>query len=76
MALECIPTLPSKSPSTKMLVLEAAKAVSNVETTLATILVAQMTELAKSLPEFSAVREMSGVGDVLAPRIIAEIGYV
>lgn len=74
-ALECIPTLPSKSTSTKMLVLEAAKAVSNVETTLATIL-SQMSELAKSLPEFSTVRAMSGVGDVLAPRIIAEIGDV
>ena len=74
-ALECIPTLPSKSTSTKMLVLEAAKAVSNVETTLATIL-SQMSELAKSLPEFSTVRSMSGVGDVLAPRIIAEIGDV
>ena len=58
-----------------MLVLEAAKAVSNVETTLATIL-SQMSELAKSLPEFSTVRSMSGVGDVLAPRIIAEIGDV
>jgi len=28
---------------------------------------------AKSLPEFSVVREMSGVGDVLAPRIFAKI---
>ncbi|MBP3359899.1 MAG: IS110 family transposase [Clostridia bacterium] len=74
-ALECIPTLSSNSPSTKMLVLEAAKAVSNVETTLATIL-AQMSALAKSLPEFSVVRSMPGVGDVLAPRIIAEIGDV
>ena len=74
-ALECIPTLPSNSASTKMLVLEAAKAVSTVETTLATIL-AQMTELAKSLAEFSVIREMPGVGDVLAPRIIAEIGDV
>jgi len=74
-ALECIPTLPSKSPSTKMLVLEAAKVVNNLETTLVAIL-SQMTELAKSLPEFSVVREMAGVGDVLAPRIIAEIGDV
>ena len=74
-ALECIPTLPSNSPSTKMLVLEAAKAVNNVETTLAAIL-SQMSALAKTLPEFSVVREMSGVGDVLAPRIIAEIGDV
>ena len=74
-ALECIPTLPSNSSSTKMLVLEAAKAVANIETTLVAIL-SQMTELAKSLPEFSTVRSMSGVGDVLAPRIIAEIGDV
>ena len=74
-ALECIPTLPSNSPSTKMLVLEAAKVVNNLETTLVAIL-SQMTELAKSLPEFSIVRSMSGVGDVLAPRIIAEIGDV
>ncbi len=74
-ALECIPTLPSKSLSTKMLVQEAAKAVASIETTLVTIL-SQMNELAKSLPEFSIVREMSGVGDVLAPRIIAEIGDV
>lgn len=74
-ALEGIPTLPSKSPSTKMLAIEAARAVSNIETTLVTIL-SQMTELAKSLPEFSTVRAMSGVGDVLAPRIIADIGDV
>ncbi len=74
-ALECIPTLPSNSASTKMLVLEAAKVVKNVELTLATILT-QMSELAKTLPEFSVVRAMSGVGDVLAPRIIAEIGDV
>ena len=35
-----------------------------------------MSELCKSLPEFSVVRTMAGVGDVLAPRIIAEIGDV
>ena len=58
-----------------MLVWEAAKVVSNLETTLAVIL-SQMSGLAKSLPEFSVVREMSGVGDVLALRIIAEIGDV
>ena len=74
-ALECIPTLPSNSASTKMLVLEAAKAVHNIETTLA-IIISQMSELCKSLPEFSVVRTMAGVGDVLAPRIIAEFGDV
>ena len=42
---------------TLILLLEAAKAVSNIETTLVTTL-SQMTELAKSLPEFSTVRSM------------------
>ena len=32
--------------------------------------------LAKSLPEYSTVREMGGVGDVLAVKLIAEIGDV
>ena len=36
----------------------------------------QMKELAKSLPEYSVVRSMGGVGDVLAPKLIAEIGNV
>ena len=31
---------------------------------------------AKSLPEYSTVRAMGGVGDVLAPKLIAEIGDV
>jgi hypothetical protein len=33
----------------------------------------QMQELASDLKEFDAVRAMPGVGDVLAPRLIAEI---
>ncbi|KIR02087.1 hypothetical protein P261_00901 [Lachnospiraceae bacterium TWA4] len=35
-----------------------------------------MKELAKSLPEYLTVREMGGVGDVLAVKLIAEIGDV
>jgi len=35
-----------------------------------------MQELAKSLPEYQIVRDMNGVGNVLAPRLIAEIGDV
>ena len=35
-----------------------------------------MKELAKSLPEYATVRSMGGVGDSLAPRLIAEIGNV
>lgn len=74
-ALEAIPTLSSRTPSTKMLVLEAVYALQNTERTLAAIL-ARMQELAKSLKEYATVRAMPGVGDTLAPRIIAEIGDI
>ena len=37
---------------------------------------AQMQSLAKSLPEHSVVRAMGGVGEVLAAKLIAEIGDV
>ena len=70
---EGIPTLPSNSPSTKMLVLEAVRVLKEINKTLKLILT-QMQELAKTLPEYKVVRKMNGVGDVLAPRLIAEIG--
>ena len=35
-----------------------------------------MQEIASALPEYSVVREMKGVGDVLSVRLIAEIGDV
>ena len=35
-----------------------------------------MQKLATSLPEYGTIRAMPGVGDVLAPRLIAEIGDV
>lgn len=72
---EGIPTLPSNSPSTKMLVLEAVRVLKEVNKTLELILT-QMRELAKILPEYQVVRDMNGVGEVLAPRLIAEIGDV
>ncbi len=70
-----IPTLRSTSPSTKMLVVEAARVLKEIENTLRTILT-QMQELARDLPEYPVVRAMNGVGDVIAPRLIAEIGDV
>ena len=70
-----IPTLSSNLPSTKMLVLEAIKTLRAVDDSLYIIL-SRMKELAKSLPEYSTVRAMGGVGDVLAPKLIAEIGDV
>ena len=69
-----IPVLPN-SPVTKVVVLEAVRVLHEIEISRDTIL-AQMQELAKSLPEFSVIREMACIGDTLAPRIIAEIGDI
>lgn len=75
LALNGIPTLSSNTPSVQMLVIEAVRVLKEVDATLGTIL-SRMQELAKSLPEYSVVREMGGVGDVLAPKLIAEIGDI
>jgi transposase len=69
-----IPVLPN-SPVTKAVVLEAVRVLHEIEISRDTILT-QMQELAKSLPEFSVIREMPCIGDTLAPRIIAEIGDI
>ena len=74
MAKEGIPTLPANQ-TTKMLVHEAVEVLKRVNETLNTIL-ARMKEVAKSLPEYPVVRAMGGVGETLAPRLIADIGDV
>lgn len=76
-ALACngIPTLPASTASTKMLILEAVRVLKEVNKTLESILT-QMQKLATTLPEYNTIRAMNGVGDVLAPRLIAEIGDV
>jgi len=74
-AKEGIPTLSSSTPSTKMLVLEAVRVLREVNSTLKTIL-SQMQVLAKTLKEYPIVRAMAGVGDILASKLIAEIGDV
>ena len=61
------------SISTKIAVTEAAKCVYQLEASRKTIL-AQLTKLAKTLPEYETVRGMSCVGDILTPLLIAEIG--
>jgi transposase len=75
MARNGILTLSSSAPSTKMLTLEAVKVLREVNRTLQIILT-QMQALAITLPEYGVVRAMKGVGDVLSPRLIAEIGDV
>lgn len=75
LALNGIPTIPSNTPSTKMLVLESVRVLREVDNTLSIIL-SRMQDLASSLKEYPVVRDMEGVGDVLAPKLIAEIGDV
>ena len=74
-AQDGIPTLNSNATSTKRLVLEAVRVLQEVQITISIILT-QMQELAKSLEEYPIVREMAGVGNKLAPRLIAAIGDV
>lgn len=61
--------------STKMLVKEAVRVLKEINRTLETVL-KQMQEIAKELPEYETVRNMHGVGNVLACKLIAEIGDV
>ncbi len=67
-------TLP-KCDSVKALVTHAITQLQAIEETLATLR-AEMHRLAESLPEYETVLAMFGVGEVLAPQLIAEIGDV
>lgn len=58
-----------------MLVQEAVKVLLQTEKSLHTILT-RMKELAKELKEYTIIRAMPGVGEKLAPRLIAEIGDI
>ena len=75
LAKNSITTIPSKMTSTKMITLEIVKGIHATGVSLNSIL-ARMKELAKSLPEYEVVLDMNGIGERLAPRIIAEIGDV
>jgi len=75
LASEGIPTLPSDAPSTTIMTLESVRVLREVCKTLKAIL-SQMQALAQTLPEYEIVHAMNGVGDTLAPRLIAEIGDV
>ena len=70
-----ITTLASSTPSAKMSVQEAVRTLNAVNNSLNEILT-RMKILAKTLPEYSVVRSMGGIGEVLAPKLIAEIGDV
>jgi len=74
-AQDSVPTLSSCILSTKLLVLEAVHVLHVIDTTLV-LLLSQMRTLVKSLKEYETVMAMPGVGEILGPRIIAEIGDV
>lgn len=69
-----IPVLPC-TQSTQLVVSEAVRLICELEQTRNTIL-AQMVAFAKALPEYSVIREMPCIADILAARIIAEIGDI
>lgn len=69
-----IPVLPN-TKSTTIIVREAAKLIYELKSIRDTIL-AQMQAFAKTLPEYSVIRDMSCIGEVLSARIIAEIGDI
>lgn len=75
LAKEGIPTLSADMESTKIMLQQAVSVLKQVNTTL-TIILARKKDLAKRLPEYPIVRAMGGVGDVLAPKLIAEIGDI
>jgi len=69
-----IPVLPCNLP-TKLVVSEAARLICELKTTR-NIILAQMIDFAKTMPEYSVIKEMPCIGDILATRIIAEVGDI
>jgi len=69
-----IPTLPC-TEATKLLVQTAAAALQEIETAV-DIILAQMDRIASTLPEYTTVIAMKGVGKNICSRLIAEIGDV
>jgi transposase len=67
-------TLP-KNANTKLLITTAAQQLLSAKETLAAIR-AEMTRLAKQLPEYETVLAMYGVGETTAAQLMAEIGDV
>ena len=67
-------TLP-KNDNTKLLITTAAQQLLAGKMTLAALR-AEMTRLAKQLPEYDTVRVMYGVGETTAAQLMAEIGDV
>jgi transposase len=61
--------------TTKLLITQAASQINAISETLE-IVSSEMKSLAASLPEYPVVMEFRGVGDILGPQLIAEIGDI
>lgn len=75
LAAGSVTTLEASRKSTEMLLSHSLHTLREMMK-LCTEILLEMQELAGMLPEYSTVRSMNGVGDVLAVRLIAEIGDV
>ena len=74
LANECIPSSPCNE-STQLAVSNCVLLLQNLEE-ITNNIIAKMDKLAKNLPEFEIVSNMSGVGNKIRSRLIAEIGDV
>lgn len=64
-----------KNESTKLLIAQAAFQINTIAKSL-TIISREMKRLAALLPEYPVVLEFYGVGEILAPQLMAEVGDV
>jgi transposase len=64
-----------KNETTKMLITQAVNQINAISETVA-VIAREMKRLAQSLPEYPVVSEFYGVGDILGPQLMAEIGDI
>ncbi|MGL5435476.1 MAG: IS110 family transposase [Lachnospiraceae bacterium] len=75
LAKQGVTTLPSYLNSTKVLIKEAVRVLSELEATL-TVILSDMKTLAEELPGYQVALSMPGIGPTLAVRIVAEVGDI
>ena len=64
-----------KIPATELLVTKAIDQINAISENIA-VIAREMKRLAETLPEYPVVSQMYGVGDILGPQLVAEIGDV
>lgn len=74
LAKKSVPSCPSNSSTQFILNKRVVALINLIETT--NEIIAKMNEIAKTMDEYKEVRNMKGVGDRLAPLLIAEIGDI